>query len=66
MMISIKAFAVFIWIFCYVIMMHVMLNTYNCTGKVSNIMNQCRDALKIMMWAYTLAIIDILVLNIWG
>ena len=66
MMISIDAFAVFIWIFCYVIMMHVMLNAYNCTGKVSNIVNQCRAALKIMMGAYTLAIIDILVLNIWG
>lgn len=63
MMISIKAFAIFIWIFCYVIM---MLNAYNCTGRASNIMNQRRDALKIMMWAYTLAIIDILVLNIWG
>lgn len=65
-MISIKAFAVFIWIFYYVIVMHVMLNAYNCTGEVSNIVNQCRDALKIMMWAYTFAIIDILVLNIWG
>lgn len=65
-MILIKALIIFVWLFCYVIMMHIMLDAYNCTGKVSNIINQCREALNIMMWFYTLAIIDIIIWNIWG